>query len=142
MVCLPPADTVLEMGRCISNGWGRESFGKEGVMTKVDLPMVSRVQCQSDLRRTNLGRYFMVHQSFVCAGGEPGKDTCKGDGGSPLVCPFKNGTDRFFQIGMVSGGIGCGGNRIPGLYVNVPLFRNWIDEKLKMKNLDLAKYQV
>ena len=32
---------------------------------------------------------FRLHSSFLCAGGIPGKDTCKGDGGSPLVCEVR-----------------------------------------------------
>lgn len=41
------------------------------------------------------------------AGGEPGKDTCKGDGGSPLVCPIPGRVDRYYQSGIVAWGIGC-----------------------------------
>lgn len=40
-------------------------------------------------------------------GGEPGKDTCKGDGGSPLVCGIPNTIDRYYQSGIVAWGIGC-----------------------------------
>lgn len=29
------------------------------------------------LRRTRLGMHFQLHESFICAGGEIGKDACK-----------------------------------------------------------------
>merc|ERR1712013_364419 len=32
---------------------------------------------------TRLGQKYKLHDSFICAGGVNGKDTCKGDGGSP-----------------------------------------------------------
>lgn len=38
------------------------------------------------------------NQSFG-KGGERGKDTCKGDGGSPLVCPIPGKFERYFQSG-------------------------------------------
>lgn len=53
-------------------------------MKKIDLPIMPHAQCQNSLRTTRLGRHFILHQSFICAGGEPGKDTCRGDGGGPL----------------------------------------------------------
>lgn len=55
--------------------------GKEGhyqvILKKVDLPTVPRDKCQDKLRSTRLGKYFVLHESFICAGGEAGKDTCK-----------------------------------------------------------------
>ena len=51
--------------------------------------MVERNQCQKQLRQTRLGHFFELHTSFMCAGGKNGADTCKGDGGSPLVCPIE-----------------------------------------------------
>lgn len=74
--------------------------------------------------------------SFICAGGEKNRDTCKGDGGSPLVCPIPGYPERYFQIGIVSWGIGCGVNGVPGVYVNVPLYVLWIDKQLRAKNLE------
>merc|ERR1712107_625531 len=56
---------------------------------------------------TRLGRRFKLDSSFVCAGGE-GKDTCTGDGGSPLVCPSSYDPDTYEQVGIVAWGIGCG----------------------------------
>merc|ERR1711862_304840 len=61
--------------------------------TMVDLPVVGHAQCQESLRSTRLGSRFKLDDSFLCAGGAV-QDTCKGDGGSPLVCanPRQAGT--------------------------------------------------
>lgn len=99
--------------------------------------------CQSALRNTRLGTFYNLHKSFICAGGEPNKDTCKGDGGSPLVCPIPEHHYRFYLIGIVSWGIGCGENGTPGVYVKVSEFINWINSQLIAKNLEpnVYKYQ-
>jgi secreted trypsin-like serine protease len=33
-----------------------------------------------------------------CAGGEKGKDACKGDGGAPLVCESEKGNLKIFHL--------------------------------------------
>jgi secreted trypsin-like serine protease len=40
----------------------------------------------------------------MCAGGEVGKDACKGDGGSPLVCPVDGKPGHYYQAGIVAWG--------------------------------------
>lgn len=55
--------------------------GDEGqyqmILKKVELPLVEKSNCLNALRATRLGRRFILHDSFRCAGGEEGKDTCK-----------------------------------------------------------------
>ncbi|KAJ8951771.1 hypothetical protein NQ314_007645 [Rhamnusium bicolor] len=139
VICLPPQEVVTDE-RCYSTGWGKDQFGKEGVyqviLKKIDLPLVPKDVCQEKLRQTRLGKDFELHRSFMCAGGEKGKDTCKGDGGSPLVCPIKGEEDRYYHAGIVAWGIGCGENDIPGVYTDVAMFREWIDEQMKFNGLD------
>nr|XP_023026968.1 tryptase alpha/beta-1-like [Leptinotarsa decemlineata] len=143
--CLPLQDDVVQSGRCFATGWGKDIFGKKGkyqvILKKIDLPIVPSPQCQDKLRTTRLGRFFNLHSTFICAGGELNKDTCKGDGGSPLVCPIPGSRDRYFQAGIVAWGIGCGEDQIPGVYGNVAKFRNWIDEQMDLAGLDSSSYQ-
>lgn len=145
VICLPPQGTVINNARCYASGWGKDVFGKEGryqvILKKIDLPIVPRPTCQEALRTTRLGKFFELHKSFICAGGEQGKDTCKGDGGSPLVCPIEGQDERYVQAGIVAWGIGCGDNQIPGVYVNVALFRNWIDEQMSLQGLETRYYE-
>lgn len=146
VACLPERNDVFDGSRCFASGWGRDVFGQEAqyqvILKKVELPMVPRNKCQDDLRKTRLGKYFVLHETFVCAGGEAGKDTCNGDGGSPLVCPSKNDPTRYLQAGIVAWGIGCGEDGTPGVYANVASARDWIDEQMAFYNLDNTVYQL
>ncbi|KAL4123183.1 hypothetical protein QTP88_015406 [Uroleucon formosanum] len=141
--CLPSPNYVFSEQRCYASGWGKNVFGKLGVnkaiLKKIDLPIVSRISCLELLRKTRLGDHYILPKSFMCAGGEIGKDTCQGDGGSPLTCPIKNRPKQFQQAGIVAWGIGCG-NETPGVYVDVALFKNWIDKQMARENLDTRYY--
>lgn len=53
-----------------------------------------------------------------------------GDGGSPLVCPIPKAEEYYHQAGIVSWGIECGQEGIPGVYTNVAKFRSYIDKEM------------
>ncbi|XP_040571487.1 phenoloxidase-activating factor 2 [Lepeophtheirus salmonis] len=130
-ICLPDnLDGIYsyEQEDCIATGWGKDRFGNHGeyqvILKQVEMNMVNSTECEKRLRRTRLGKSFKLDESFVCAGGEKNKDTCKGDGGSPLVCLIKSNdysTDepRYVQAGIVAWGINCGVEGNPGVYANV-----------------------
>lgn len=125
------------------SGWGRNDFSygsNQAVQRFVDLPIVNKTQCQATLRMTRLGDNFKLDPGFMCAGGEPGRDACTGDGGAPLVCQV---VSQWYVVGLVSWGIGdlsiaitdvrltdmffsgCGTN-IPGVYTDVNYYLPWI----------------
>jgi len=129
-ICLPQPEEIFDTQTCFATGWGKDQFGAAGqyqvVLKEIDLPVVSHTQCQADLRNTRLGKRFKLDDSFICAGGD-GKDTCKGDGGSPLVCPSKYDPFTYVQAGIVAWGIGCGEDNTPGVYASVSKGVCWID---------------
>lgn len=61
---------------------------------------------------------------------------CTGDGGGPLVCENPDHPNSYYLAGVIAGGIGCGTLNIPGLYVNVAKYTDWIDRKVTGINLD------
>jgi hypothetical protein len=146
VVCMPPQDFNFDRANCVVSGWGKDLFGKQGkyqvILKKIDLPVVPNPQCQASLRTTRLGKRFNLHNSFICAGGVAGKDACKGDGGSPLICPVPGQNNAYYQGGIVAWGIGCGEENIPGVYVNVAKFRNWIDQQMTKHGLDPSVYVI
>ncbi|XP_032293402.1 phenoloxidase-activating factor 2 isoform X2 [Drosophila virilis] len=134
-VCLPRSLEFLNFERCFVAGWGKPSFEQvasmRNVLRKVDLPIVNRTECQQRLRSTRLGRYFELHESFICAGGERGLDACTGDGGSPLFCPLLDHPNQYFQLGIVAWGLGCHTEDVPGVYANVFQLQKWLRKNLK-----------
>lgn len=169
-ICLPPVDYDFGGQRCFASGWGTLSWRERhflSIMKRIELPVVEHKQCQTQLRKTRVGIHFQLHESFVCAGGEKDVDTCRGDGGSPLVCRIPNTVDQYYQAGIVAWGIGCG-DTVPGkciiicrivlqsgiivtqnimyyltftgVYVNIAHLRTWIDEQMMRKNFEMASY--
>uniref|UniRef100_A0A1I8PUD1 Phenoloxidase-activating factor 2 n=1 Tax=Stomoxys calcitrans TaxID=35570 RepID=A0A1I8PUD1_STOCA len=125
-ICLPSIAFVGQ--RCYVAGWGKNDFGPTGafqaIQREVDVPLIPNADCQTALRQTRLGASFVLNNaSFICAGGEAGKDACTGDGGSPLVCQTGG---IWYVVGMVAWGIGCGTAGVPGVYVNVATYLPWI----------------
>ena len=61
-------------------GWGKDAFvggNYQHVLKEVEVPVIPDGVCENNLRRTRLGPGFALHQGFLCAGGEEGKDACK-----------------------------------------------------------------
>ncbi|KAK7020158.1 hypothetical protein SK128_022304 [Halocaridina rubra] len=128
-VCLPPPGYLPAPGtRCFASGWGKDAFQGQyqAILKKVDVPFVDHYYCQELLRKTRLGKYFLLDQSLLCAGGEENKDACTGDGGGPLVCEDP-ATGQYLLQGIVAWGINCGQKDVPGVYADVQYFRDWID---------------
>lgn len=134
LICLPKSSQVVSSGTCVATGWGKMKFGKEGelsvILKKIELPVVPNENCENMIKKTRLGPTFKLHPSFMCAGGEEGRDTCTGDGGSPLACVDPSNPKRYIQSGIVSWGIGCAQKEVPGVYSNVAKLRSWIDRQI------------
>jgi len=100
-VCLPrPNQDQQSLGeRCIAVGHGQDGWPDPSVgfgptysriLNQVSLPLWESTKCQEALNRQHFrskhGFTWKIHPSFLCAGGEEAKDTCRGDGGGPLLC--------------------------------------------------------
>ena len=76
------------------------------VLKQIKLPLMDHDKCEGTfINRTRLGDpdqpKFKLHKSFICAGGKHGEDTCRGDGGGPLMCPTTrtpNTNDDYVQV--------------------------------------------
>lgn len=142
VVCLPPQNQNFDYSECVVAGWGKDDFGSAGkrqvILKKVEVPAVPHNKCQDLLQKTRLGNRFKLHESFMCAG-EEGRDACTGDGGAALMCPLQKGVNQYYQAGIVAWGIGCK-TETPGVYVNVPQFRYWIDQQMDKNGFDKTTY--
>lgn len=100
-------------------GWGQlsefEANFDDGLKA-VEVPIMDLTECRK--------AYFWteVKDWEFCAGYlQGGVDACQGDAGSPLMVADQ-------MVGIVSWGYGCARRGNPGVYTNVVLLREWIDQ--------------
>ena len=76
--CLPETRQRFSGNRCYLSGWGKNKEGAfQPILREVDVPVVDEYECEERLRLTRLGGNFRLEKnSFMCAGGEFGKDAC------------------------------------------------------------------
>ncbi|XP_045781896.1 phenoloxidase-activating factor 2-like [Maniola jurtina] len=138
VACLPRAVTVAP-ARCVSTEWVQSPQSGHGGVKTVEVPVLTHQQCQAKYRNSRLGSYFILDKSFLCAGGEQGRDVCSGDGGFPLMCPVENG-DRFAVFGVVLWDIECGQHGMPTAHAHVATLRDWVDRHVTARVLATDVY--
>jgi len=136
-VCLLTLDSNLELNanvskiplntedlepntKCVVSGWGTLSSGGDvpDILQYVELNLWSRENCTGAFEDFS-NVQFNANGLEICAY-DKGKDSCQGDSGGPLVCNGK-------LTGVVSWGIGCAMEGLPGVYANVKEYVNWIE---------------
>jgi len=115
-------DSFVPSGhQCTVSGWGHLQSKGSSVPSKlrsVDVPVLSRAVCQDMLSGYPWDNRY---STMLCAGGQD-KDACQGDSGGPLVCQ----AEVPCIAGVVSWGVGCATEGVPGVYTNVSKYNNWI----------------
>merc|ERR1712241_159686 len=105
-----------EPGKAVVVGWGKTDTDVDDSITIVE----TAAQQKLDLPALS---------NEVCAGGEIGKDSCKGDSGGPLLAR-QSSVHPFMVVGVVSGGTNRCGIGAPGLFTRVSNYRDWIVENM------------
>ncbi|XP_058142577.1 testisin-like isoform X2 [Dasypus novemcinctus] len=126
-ICLPSSSSMFRSRNdCWVTGWGYTHENQTRKVTsrlqEVQVSIISPSVCK-DLYQKHVFRSD-IQEDMFCAGSEDGsRDTCIGDSGGPLVCDVDG---LWYQIGVVSWGVGCGRPNRPGVYTNVSVHFNWI----------------
>lgn len=108
-------------------GWGRrtEKSDHSVVLKEINVPLWQHSVCNAALQ-SQFGPKYTLPKTAICAGAE-GRDACDGDGGGPLVCEQDG---QWYQVGIVSFGIGCGRQGVPGVYTRVQAFQPWLEQTI------------
>ncbi|XP_074037294.1 CLIP domain-containing serine protease HP8 [Leptinotarsa decemlineata] len=134
-ICLPKTandQTKSFVGKKLTvAGWGKtETRSESSVKLKLDVPVKANSECSRIYSQAGVN----LQGSQVCAGGEKGKDSCRGDSGGPLMSLYadENGEINWYSIGVVSFGPSpCGMQGWPGVYTKVANYVPWIISKLR-----------
>ncbi|KAL4709548.1 hypothetical protein ACJJTC_007279 [Scirpophaga incertulas] len=119
-VCLP-SGTANESLTFTAAGWGEDVVtGRySDVKKSISLPFLPYYVCQ------NLYKHDVIPKQAICAGGEKGVDTCRGDSGGPLTAQL----DHVELYGVTSlGPTVCGREGEPAIYTSVFDHLVWIKE--------------
>nr|CAD7428582.1 unnamed protein product [Timema monikensis] len=104
------------------------------IQQHVSVPVVSNSFCAQVYQQ----KRRPIERGQICAGGDQGKDSCRGDSGGPLMAGeslqrnTENVNGRWFVMGVVSYGPDpCGKLGWPGVYTRVSEYMPWILDQLQ-----------
>ncbi|XP_031626695.1 melanization protease 1-like, partial [Contarinia nasturtii] len=131
-----PLPTVSDVNKnfdgvpLIASGWGTtEHAARSDIKLKVKLNGTSLDKCNV----LYSGYGVTLTNLHLCAGGEKGKDSCKGDNGGPLIHENKSDPKnvQYSIVGVASfGSSPCGLKDVPGVYTRVDQYIDWISNHM------------
>jgi len=114
--------------KSVVTGWGNTSPDEMDYperLQEVELPIVAREVCNAPEAYAG-----DVTENMLCAGyAQGGEDSCKGDSGGPLMS-FDVIQSQWTQVGIVSWGEGCAEPNHYGVYTNLELFSEWVNQEI------------
>lgn len=134
------ADKNLPVAKLL--GWGKTGEASPGSvwLREADLPIVSNSDCEwyqdlhamwvSGTSAIDAEGSEAITTGMRCAGGqgtEPAS-SCAGDSGGFLG--IRDGADRWAQVGIVTGGVGCGVAYMPKVFARGETYRAWIERTI------------
>lgn len=100
------------------------------VKRKADLTVTEKQFCIDSYKKY---KAEIMADTQICALGENGKDSCKGDSGGPLMRSISTTDEIWYVAGIVSFGPAyCGTENVPGVYTDVFHYIRWILESLEI----------
>jgi len=134
-ICLPKSENLVTKSYIDKNlvvaGWGKtESASESNIKLKLEVPVNTPDVCHRTYSQANV----QLSDGQLCAGGQKGRDSCRGDSGGPLMTieAGPDGSVNWYSIGVVSFGPSpCGMANWPGVYTKVANYVPWIISKLK-----------
>lgn len=128
-ICLPRSPSFGQ--KMYVAGWGKTEFNSSSdFKLKLALPLTDKDDCGRTYDQVGIRLGF----GQICAGGQKGKDSCRGDSGGPLMSVenLPNGDGIWVTVGVVSfGPTPCGMPGWPGVYTKVYDFVPWITSKIR-----------
>ena len=111
-------------------GYGNNRHGGSPTkeLTVAHVPIVTKSKCQEWFESQGEDK-SAIDDDMICAGYKGGKiDACQGDSGGALV--VDDSSSRKVMVGIMSSGVGCGREKLPGLYTRVESYVDWIRDFL------------
>lgn len=128
-ICLPRTPSFGQ--KMYVAGWGKTEYNSSSdFKLKLALPLTDKNDCDRTYNQVGIRLGF----GQICAGGQKGKDSCRGDSGGPLMSVenSSNGNGIWAAVGVVSfGPTPCGMPGWPGVYTKVYDFVPWITSKIR-----------
>uniref|UniRef100_A0A182R026 CLIP domain-containing serine protease n=1 Tax=Anopheles farauti TaxID=69004 RepID=A0A182R026_9DIPT len=129
-ICLPltpQTRAVNHTGKYVSvAGWGQtETSSSSTKKLHLQVPVLTNEACAEAFSSVQLE----IIPTQVCAGGEKGRDSCRGDSGGPLMRRGNGVTSSqyWYLIGLVSFGLEqCGTDGVPGVYTRLSEYMDWV----------------
>jgi len=106
-----------------------EGGAPSNLLLEANLSYVPNPECEAR------GLWGLLKEDMMCAFGDGVRDSCSGDSGGPLFYGVEDnrgfrgdndGDGDVLQVGIVSWGVGCADDKIPGVYARVSHYYDWI----------------
>lgn len=119
-ICIPTKPVNVYNLEVTVAGWGYLSQGgvAEDVLRYTKIKVLPNSRCYKKFKDVGYNKTMMYCAYRVHT------DACQGDSGGPLMA--QQGDGRIFQVGIVSYGVGCAQDEMPGVYTRLEAFVPWL----------------